>query len=65
MQAVAGSLGILRPIPESMIAAQHASKYRESFLDEYWEYWVRCVRRAGLDDGMQRSPRAAGRRRGR
>jgi len=54
MQTVAESLGILRPIPESMIAAQHASKYREGFLDEYWEYWVRCVRRAGLDDGMPR-----------
>ena len=52
MQAVAESLGILKPIPESMVASQHASKYRESFLDEYWEYWVRCVRRAGLDSGM-------------
>ncbi len=52
LQAVAVSLGILRPIPESMVALQQASKYRDEFLDEYWAYWIRCARRAGLDDGM-------------
>jgi L-fuculose-phosphate aldolase len=60
MQAVAESLGLLRPIPASTIASQHASKYREDFLDEYWDYWLRCVRRAGLDAGMPRR-RDAGR----
>ncbi len=59
LQAVAASLGILRPIPAAMVAPQHASKYREEFLDEYWAYWIRSLRRSGLDHGMPRHGRGA------
>jgi L-fuculose-phosphate aldolase len=73
LQALAVGLGIPKPIPDALIQALHASKYREEFMDEYWAYWLRRVRRAGLDQGMPAvstqvgsEPRAArARRRGR
>jgi L-ribulose-5-phosphate 4-epimerase len=52
LQVVAATLGDPRPIATDLVAPLHASKYREEFLDEYWAYWVRGVRRAGLDRGM-------------
>jgi len=55
LQAAAARLGTLRPIPEEQIAALHASKYRGEFMDEYWAYWVRGLRRMELDDGMPAS----------
>jgi len=57
LQSVAGSLGTPVPIPDRGVPALHASKYREEFIDEYWEYWLRCLRRAGLNDGMPARPR--------
>jgi len=57
LQSVAGSLGTLVPIPDGGVPVLHASKYREEFIDEYWEYWLRCLRRAGLNDGMPARPR--------
>ena len=73
LQAVATALGTPRPIPDAAVRSLHASKYREEFMDEYWGYWVRCVRRTGLDQGMPSArarvgrgtpPARAGRRRG-
>ena len=52
LQAMAASLGELRPLPQAEAAAMYHSKYRDAFLPEYWDYWVRGVRRAGLDRGM-------------
>jgi L-fuculose-phosphate aldolase len=52
IQAAAAGLGAPRPIPEDLVRLLHASKYRDEFMDEYWAYWVRCVRRAGRDTGM-------------
>lgn len=51
-QALARSLGEPRPLPQAEAAAMYHSKYRDAFLPEYWDYWVRAVRRAGLDGGM-------------
>ena len=28
-------------------------KYHGELVDEYWEAWVRDIRRRGLDDGME------------
>jgi L-ribulose-5-phosphate 4-epimerase len=68
LQTVVAKLGDARPIAPGLVAPLHASKYREEFLDEYWAYWVRGVRRAGLDQGMQAARRVtrapSGRRRG-
>lgn len=52
LQAIARVLGPTRPIPESEVAALHASKYRDEFIDEYWAYWLRRLRRTGLAAGM-------------
>ncbi len=61
LQVVAAALGTPRPIPDALVRPLHASKYREEFMDEYWGYWIRCVRRAGLDEGMP-AARQRGRR---
>ncbi|MDQ3894182.1 MAG: class II aldolase/adducin family protein, partial [Actinomycetota bacterium] len=52
LQAVASTLGELRPIASEAAEELHAGKYQERFLDEYWEAWIRKVRRAGADGGM-------------
>lgn len=52
VQAVASRLGEPRPIPAALLGPLHASKYRDEFMDEYWAYWLRTVRRMGLDEGM-------------
>ncbi len=62
LQALAGSLGRVRPIPDRAVTPLHASKYRDEFLDEYWAYWLRRLRRRGLDGGMP-GARRPGRRR--
>jgi L-ribulose-5-phosphate 4-epimerase len=59
LQAIARGLGDPRPIAGDLVASLHVSKYRDEFLDEYWAYWVRGVRGAGLDRGMPRRSRDA------
>jgi L-fuculose-phosphate aldolase len=55
MQAIASTLGELRPIPKEVAKGLFADKYQERFLDEYWAAWIRHARRAGADDGMGRA----------
>lgn len=55
MQITALSLGELRPIPVALLAPLHASKYRNVFTDEYWDYWIRTLRARGLAKGMPAS----------
>jgi L-fuculose-phosphate aldolase len=52
LQAIASTLGELRPIPTEVAEGMFADKYQERFLDEYWAAWIRRARRAGADDGM-------------
>jgi L-fuculose-phosphate aldolase len=52
LQAIARSLGAPRPISAAMATAMMPDKYRDDFVDEYWQYWIRQVRHAGLADGM-------------
>jgi L-fuculose-phosphate aldolase len=52
LQSIASTLGALRPIPSDWAEQMYADKYQDRFLDEYWEAWIRKVRRAGADDGM-------------
>jgi L-fuculose-phosphate aldolase len=52
LQAIASTLGELRPIPKELAESMFADKYQERFLDEYWAAWVRRARRAGADEGM-------------
>jgi L-fuculose-phosphate aldolase len=52
LQAIASTLGELRPIPKELAERMFADKYQERFLDEYWAAWIRRARRAGADEGM-------------
>ena len=52
LQAIASTLGELRPIAPDDAERMFADKYQERFLDEYWAAWIRGARRAGADDGM-------------
>jgi L-fuculose-phosphate aldolase len=52
IQAIARSLGALQPMSSDMAARVYPDKYRDAYLETYWNYLVRQVRRAGLDDGM-------------
>jgi len=52
LQAIATTLGELRPIPKELAERMVADKYQERFLDEYWAAWIRRTRRAGADEGM-------------
>ncbi len=52
LQSIASTLGALRPIPADHAEEMYADKYQDRFLDEYWEAWIRKVRRAGAHEGM-------------
>jgi len=47
LQAIAGALGPLHPIPQELLPGIHAVKYQADFPGEYWDAWVRELRRSG------------------
>lgn len=53
MQSIVGTLGSARPIPESEIEDLHRSKYNGTLVSEYWQAWIRDMRRRGLDAGIE------------
>jgi len=52
IQSIARSLGDLRPMSPEMAEQVYPDKYRDEFIDTYWDYLIRQVKRTGLDDGM-------------
>jgi L-fuculose-phosphate aldolase len=52
LQSIARTLGELRPIPGALAERMWAAKYQDRFVDEYGSAWIRRVRRAGADRGM-------------
>jgi L-fuculose-phosphate aldolase len=52
LQSVASTFGRLRPIPDELAESIHSRKYQSGFPDEYWDAWVRALRRAGRDYRM-------------
>lgn len=52
IQSIARTLGELRPMTGEMAARVFPDKYRDEFLETYWRYLIRQVRREGLDAGM-------------
>ena len=52
LQSIAATLGGALPIKPALIDELHRRKYTDSLVDEYWEAWVRDLRRRGLADGM-------------
>ena len=41
LQSVASTLGPLRPIPTQTARAMVRDKYRDEFVQEYWQAWLR------------------------
>jgi L-fuculose-phosphate aldolase len=54
MQLLASTLGPLHPIPQPMLESIHAMKYQDDFPGEYWDAWVRELRRSGRGFDMPR-----------
>lgn len=52
LQFIASTLGPLKTIEPEMVRDMYPDKYRDEFTGQYWDYLIRKVRRAGLDDGM-------------
>jgi L-fuculose-phosphate aldolase len=52
LQLLAASFGPLHPIPDSLLEGIHATKYQDGFADEYWDAWIRELRRRGRAFGM-------------
>jgi L-fuculose-phosphate aldolase len=52
IQSIASTLGPLRPIPAGWAQRMQDEKYRDRFVEEYWEAWIRRARRAGAGGGM-------------
>jgi L-fuculose-phosphate aldolase len=54
LQAIAATLGELRPIAPELARELEPVKYRDEFVAEYWEAWQRQVARAGGGPGGDR-----------
>ena len=52
LQTIASSLGPLHPIPQHLLGAIQSTKYQANFAAEYWDAWVRELRRGGRAFGM-------------
>jgi L-fuculose-phosphate aldolase len=52
LQAIATAFGSLRPISPEWVERIHPRKYQDGFPEEYWDAWVRELRRDGLAFGM-------------
>jgi L-fuculose-phosphate aldolase len=52
LQTIASALGPLHPIPQPLLASIHAVKYQADFAGEYWDAWLRELRRSGRAFGM-------------
>jgi L-fuculose-phosphate aldolase len=52
LQSIAATLGPLHPIAPGLLQGIHAVKYQADFPGEYWDAWVRELRRSGRDFGM-------------
>jgi ribulose-5-phosphate 4-epimerase/fuculose-1-phosphate aldolase len=52
LQSIASSLGQLQPISPEWVQRIHVRKYQAGFAEEYWDAWVRELRRNGGAFGM-------------
>jgi L-fuculose-phosphate aldolase len=52
LQVIATAIGPLHPIPPHLLEGIQATKYQADFAGEYWDAWVRTLRRSGRAFGM-------------
>lgn len=53
MQSIVATLGNAQPIADGEVEDLHRSKYNGGLVAEYWQAWIRDMRRRGLDAGME------------
>lgn len=53
VQSIAATLGGARPIEPALVGELHRHKYNDGLVAEYWQAWLRDMRRRGLDAGME------------
>jgi L-fuculose-phosphate aldolase len=53
MQCIARALGPLRAMAEETARRMHPEKYSDRLVEEYWEAWIRKLRRTDLDRGWR------------
>jgi hypothetical protein len=53
LQSIAATLGTAKPIEVGLVHDLQRRKYNDGLVDEYWQAWVRDMRRRGLADGME------------
>jgi len=53
VQSIAATLGTARPIDPSLVGDLNRHKYNDGLVAEYWQAWLRDMRRRGLDAGME------------
>jgi L-fuculose-phosphate aldolase len=56
LQATAARLGDLRAVADDAVAPLHEMKYQDAFLAEYWDAWIRELRRQARDFDMPAGP---------
>ena len=56
LQVTAGRLGELRAVADEAVAPLHEMKYQDAFLAEYWDAWIRELRRQARDFDMPAGP---------
>jgi L-fuculose-phosphate aldolase len=56
LQATAGRLGELWAVADEAVAPLHEMKYQDAFLAEYWDAWIRELRRQARDFDMPAGP---------
>jgi hypothetical protein len=54
VQAIASGLGALRPISSELATSLLPVKYRDEFVEEYWNAWVRRLAAADRKPGADR-----------
>lgn len=52
IQAIARSLGPLRPISPEMAEQLYPAKYKDKFIEKYWDYLIRQMQQDRPDAGM-------------
>lgn len=52
LQTIAAAIGPLHPIPAELLGRIHEVKYQADFAAEYWDAWIRSLRRGGRAFGM-------------
>ena len=55
LQSIASTFGTPRPITARQVEELHRHKYNDGLVEEYWQAWIRDMKRRGLDFDMEPS----------